>query len=88
MIRACETNKHNSDLEQAQPVASEKTNQRREDMTENGKSRYSYQATFATAQKVNWRDRRHHRRRQAARFLETVYAGIAGARGAVGLSAR
>src|SRR5215475_6515036 len=55
MIRAWKTNKNNSFLEQSLSVASQKTNERREEMTENGKGSYSYQATLATAQKVNWR---------------------------------
>ena len=55
MIKAWEINKNNRYLEQAQSVASQKTNERREETIENGKGRYSYQATLATAQKVNWR---------------------------------
>src|SRR5215468_10951023 len=55
MIRAWNTNKNNSFPEQALSVASQKTDERREEMTENGKGGYSYQATLATAQKVNWR---------------------------------
>ena len=55
MIRTCETNKNNCNPEQAQSVAWQKTNERREEMTENGQGRYSYRATLANAQKVNWR---------------------------------
>lgn len=55
MIRAWETDKNNRNPEQALSVASQKTNQHREEMIENGKGRYSYQATLATAQKINWR---------------------------------
>ena len=55
MIRAWEIDKNNRYPEQVLSVASQKTNERREDMTENGKGRYSYRATLAAAQKVNWR---------------------------------
>src|SRR5262245_63953005 len=55
MIRAYEKNKNNRYSEQALSVASQKTNERSEEMTENGNGRYSYRATLATAQKVNWR---------------------------------
>src|SRR5262247_2106149 len=55
MIRAWKTNKNNSFPEQASSVASLNTDERREEMIENGKGRYSYQASLATAQKVNWR---------------------------------
>ncbi len=55
MIRECEINKNNCYLEQAQSVAPQKTNGRREKTIENGQGHYSYQATLATAQKINWR---------------------------------
>src|SRR5215510_11639587 len=55
MIRSREINKNNCYMEQTLSVASQKTNERNEEMTENGKGRYSYRATLATARKVNWR---------------------------------
>src|SRR5262249_16296341 len=55
MIRAWKTNKNNRFPEQTLSVASQKSNEQREEMIVNGKGRYSYQATLATAQKVNWR---------------------------------
>lgn len=55
MIRAWETDKNNRNPEQALSAVSQKTNERREEMIENGKGRYSYQAALATSQKVNWR---------------------------------
>src|SRR5499426_3871475 len=55
MIRAWKTNKNNSFPEQASSVASLNTDERRAETIENGHGRYSYQATLATAQKINWR---------------------------------
>ena len=55
MIRAWEIDKNNRYPEQGLSVDSQKTNERREELTENGKGRYSYRATLAAAQKVNWR---------------------------------
>ena len=55
MIRAWEIDKNNRYPEQALSVDSQETNERREELTENGKGRYSYRATLAAAQKVNWR---------------------------------
>jgi hypothetical protein len=46
MIREWEINKNNRYSEQALSDASQKTDERREEMIENGKGRYSYQATL------------------------------------------
>jgi hypothetical protein len=55
MIRELEIDENNRYSEQALLVASQKTQERREDKNENGRGRYSYQATLTAAQKVNWR---------------------------------
>src|SRR5262245_24876825 len=55
MIKSWEINMNNCYMKQTQSVASQKTNERSEEMTENGKGRYSFRAALATSQKVNWR---------------------------------
>ncbi len=55
MTSVLELNKNTRYLEPALSVGSQKTDERRYELNENGKRGYSYQATLATAQKVNWR---------------------------------
>src|SRR5262249_49880352 len=54
MIEALDINK-NDHYQWALSSASQQINEPREGVIENGKARYSYQVTLATAQRVNWR---------------------------------
>jgi len=54
MIEALNINK-NIQYQQALSNALQDNNESREEVIENGKARYSYQVTLATAQRVNWR---------------------------------